>query len=62
MNGYLCTALDAAGTTCTQWVAYSSPWPSLSIADAFTIGSLFIGAWALAFTFTVVVRLIASRI
>lgn len=62
MNGYLCTALDSTGTACVSWVAYSSPWPSLSIADAFTIGSLFLGAWALAFTFTVVIRLISSRI
>lgn len=62
MNGYLCIALDAAGTSCISWVPYSTPWSSLTIADAFTIGSLFVGAWALAFTFTVVVRLISSRI
>ncbi len=61
MNGFLCTALDSTGTTCTTWVAYSTPWPSLSVSDAFTIGSLFLGAWALAYVFAVVVRVIRSR-
>ncbi len=50
MNGYLCTALDSAGTTCVQWVAVAGPFPALTVADAMTIGSCFVAAWAIAWT------------
>lgn len=56
MNGYLCTALDSAGQVCTQWVAVAGPFPALTVSDAMTIGTCFVGAWAIAWT----LRLLAA--
>jgi hypothetical protein len=58
VNGYLCTALDASGTTCTQWVAYAGGLPALSISDAFTIAACFLGAWALAYSLRFIARML----
>jgi hypothetical protein len=58
VNGYLCTALDSTGTTCTTWVASAGLLPALSISDAFTIAACFLGAWALAYTFRYIARMI----
>lgn len=58
MNGYLCTALDSTGTTCTAWTAWAGPLPALSISDAFTIAACFLGAWALAYSLRYIARML----
>lgn len=47
----VCTAFDTAGTcTASAWMPYTgNAWPTLSIADAQTLGLAIAGLWAVAF-------------
>jgi hypothetical protein len=58
MNGYICSALDSAGTQCVSWIAVAGPFPVLSVSDAFTIAASFLGAWSLAYSLRYVARML----